>query len=255
MAAGAILLFGPASQAGELVGEWLFEEGKGVRVKDTSTGGLNGELVGNAAFVEGIAPGSKHAVQFPNVIGTDSSSFIRVGGKPEFARDAASFTISAWVRPETVETMDNEGPTIISIANSKARRPFTRASIQIGNGHFIAGSNIDEIDDAGKSFMQTVSDTELVPGKTYFVAARFDWSKNRIALSVYDAESGSWEHKPGHPKDFPAARTPDTPNHAVQFGRFWPGPPGFAFDGTLDDVRFHDAALTPKQVEKLVQQP
>lgn len=64
---------------------------------------------------------------------------------------------------------------------------------------------------------------------TYFVAARFDRTKNRIALSVYGAESSSWEHKPGQP--------------------------GYAFDGILDDVRFHDAALTTKGVEKLIHQP
>lgn len=77
-----------------IVGMWLFDEGSGKTVKDSSDNGHDGEIIGDVEWVKGKFD---NALEFP---GTDGN-YVTVPHEDSLTLTA--FTIAAWVKQQAPE--------------------------------------------------------------------------------------------------------------------------------------------------------
>jgi hypothetical protein len=94
-----ILLPGLAARA-ELIGEWMFNEGSGTTVWDSSGNNNNGTLVGNPSYV--ASPGG-WAISYNGL-----DQYVSFGHQPLFNLTGA-FSLEAWVKIQGVSGSDGEG--------------------------------------------------------------------------------------------------------------------------------------------------
>ncbi len=91
--AGAVIDSPGCQGADQLVGlsaRWMFDEGSGLVVHD-STGGASGTLVNGPTWVAGRR-GTDHAIQFDGI-----DDQVDISGTSVFATTTAAFSFSAWV--------------------------------------------------------------------------------------------------------------------------------------------------------------
>jgi len=105
VAVGDVWSFSP----GGLVGWWKLDDGSGGMAADSSGNGLNGRLVGDPTWVDGIAAG---ALAFDG-----DGDYVNVGPDPKF-NITNQITVSAWIK---VDVFDRDWQTIVAKGDSSWR--------------------------------------------------------------------------------------------------------------------------------------
>ncbi len=193
-----------------VIGAWLFDQGKGAAVKDSSSNGNDGEIVG-AKRVEGkIGMG----IEF------DGSNHVVIPASATIDDYRDGFTYLLWVKPLGVPS----GPHIRLI-----ERDWHNPNILIGPtdfyGSFVAGGNIDNSQIRGGTWKIE---------EWSFVALTHDGK----TLMLYVNGERVAEVKVGQPDE-----TNKNENGSIWLAR-WKGDVGWDFIGVLDEVAIFNTALT-----------
>lgn len=203
-----------------LVGAWLFDEGKGEAVTDSSDNGLDGKIArGKPKWVDGKFGG---AMEF------GGADMVTVDDDP--ALDLEDFTLAAWVNIPKIS-----GAWQI-IASKENRNPTGRnyglfGNINNGTVHYSFTTN------AGwKSFNAA---TAVTDGEWHHVAGTYDGSDFKLYLNgTVDAETA-----PGTKPD----------NHdnflfigGCDIGNYW-------MTGTIDEVVIYNRALSEQEINELME--
>ncbi|MCY3740760.1 MAG: LamG domain-containing protein [Candidatus Poribacteria bacterium] len=203
-----------------LVGAWLFDEGKGETVTDSSDNGLDGKIAqGKPKWVDGKFDG---AMEFggQDMVTVDDDN----------ALDLAEFTIAAWVNIpkvsgawQIIATKENRNPT--------GRNYGLFGHINSGVVHYSFTTN-----SGWKSFD---AKTVVTDGDWHHVAGTYDGSDFKFYLDgAIDAQVA-----PGTKPD----------NHdnflfigGCDIGNYW-------MTGTIDEVVLYDRALSEKELNELME--
>ena len=203
-----------------LVGAWLFDEGKGQAVKDSSDNGLDGEITqGKPKWVEGKFDG---AMEFG---GADM-----VTVDDDDALDLADFTLAAWVNIPKIS-----GAWQI-VASKETRNPTGRnyglfGNINTGVIHYSFTTNA-----SWKSFD---AKTAVTDGDWHHVAGTYDGSEFKLYLNgQVDAEVS-----PG--------TEPDTSDNLFFIGGCDIG--GYWMSGSIDEVVLYDRPLSEQEISELIE--
>ena len=203
-----------------LVGAWLFDEGKGETVTDSSDNGLDGKIArGKPKWVTGKFGG---AMEF------GGADMVTVDDDP--ALDLEDFTLAAWVNIPKIS-----GAWQI-IASKENRNPTGRnyglfGNINNGTVHYSFTTN------AGwKSFNAA---TAVTDGDWHHVAGTYDGSDFKLYLNgAVDGETA-----PGTKPD----------NHdnflfigGCDIGNYW-------MTGTIDEVVIYNRALSEQEINELME--
>ncbi|MDE0682209.1 MAG: LamG domain-containing protein [Candidatus Poribacteria bacterium] len=203
-----------------LVGAWLFDEGKGEAVTDSSDNGLDGKIAkGKPKWVDGKFDG---AMEFggQDMVTVDDDN----------ALDLEEFTIAAWVNIpkvsgawQIIATKENRNPT--------GRNYGLFGHINSGVVHYSFTTN-----SGWKSFD---AKTVVTDGDWHHVAGTYDGSDFKFYLDgAIDAQVA-----PGTKPD----------NHdnflfigGCDIGNYW-------MTGTIDEVVLYDRALSEKELNELME--
>ena len=213
----------------EPVGLWLFDEGSGLTTADSGTGGNDGTLEGDAAFVSDPERGG--------VIEFSGDGWIDI---PAFVAEisAANFSISAWFKTSEL------GMCILSKGN--------------GDGDWTEQERQMYVSDSGTSEGDLDGAVEIVGwGNDWIRGSQEDlnddlwhhvvitWDYDALEGFVYvDGVEGTYES--GY------AGEPDNEEDTVRIG-FTEGAHSENFVGRIDDVAIFDQLLTAEQVLELFQ--
>ena len=203
-----------------LVGAWLFDEGKGEAVTDSSDNGLDGKIgKGKPKWVDGKFGG---AMEFggQDMVTVDDDN----------ALDLEEFTIAAWVNIPKISGVWQ------IIASKENRNPTGRnyglfGHINTGVVHYSFTTN------AGwKSFN---AQTAVTDGDWHHVAGTYDGSDFKLYLNgVVDGKT-------------PPGTKPDTHDNFLfiggcDIGNYW-------MTGTIDEVVLYDRALSEQELNELME--
>lgn len=203
-----------------LVGAWLFDEGKGEAVKDSSDNGLDGKIAkGKPKWVDGKFDG---AMEFggQDMVTVDDDN----------ALDLAEFTIAAWVNIpkvsgawQIIASKEHRGPT--------GRNYGLFGNINSGVVHYSFTTN-----SGWKSFD---AKTVVTDGDWHHVAGTYDGSDFKLYVDgAVDAEVA-----PG--------TKPDNHDNFLFIGGCDIG--GYWMTGTIDEVVLYDRALSEKELNELME--
>ena len=221
--AAMILFISPHATALDtdgLVGAWLFDEGKGEAVTDSSDNGLDGKIAqGKPKWVEGKFDG---AMEFG---GADM-----VTVPDDDALDLENFTLAAWVNIpkisgawQIVASKENRGPV--------GRNYGLFGNINTGVIHYSFTT-----DTTWKSFD---AQTPVTDGEWHHVAGTYDGSDFKLYLNgEVDAETS-----PG--------TEPDTHDNVFFIGGCDVG--GYWMSGIIDEVVLYDRSLSEKEINDLIE--
>jgi len=219
------LMFAGQSQAqvgaDAILGVWLLDEGSGDIAEDASGNGHNGKLMNEPDWVVG---------QFGNALSFVSGSYVDCGNDPALNVDL--FSVSFWC----------------NIANTQGWIHMVSRGQHFGGG--IPGANnwgIMMVDGAETIRYEVFNDTgwatidsDTTLGEWHCVVATYDGSALQLYHDGELAATGSGgillqEDKPL----FIGAQSRDTG-------------PGASFEGSIDEVGYFNAVLTPEEIETIM---
>lgn len=230
-----------SANAATLVAHWALEEGTGTTANDTSGNGLTGTIAGGGDpwINSGLPPvpsGTTAAVDFDGI--DDQINVVGYKG----ITGTADRSVSAWIRTTNVGTGQNMG--IVSWGQNTGGQKWT-FRVQSGNG--TPGTIRIEVN--GGFF---VGNTVVTDGEWHHVAVTWanDGSPDVIDASLYvdgilDARLGS-----ATPPSASQSRAMNTASFAdVRIGDNFQATHNW--NGSIDDVRIYDGALTDSEVAAL----
>jgi len=201
---------------GEVVGQWLFDEGAGDVAKDTSEKGNHGKI-NNAKWVAGKFG---KALEFAG-----GASNVEIPWAATMSVE--KFSLMAWVNVpkltgnwQTIVTQNTDGPT-------------RNYGIFINN----AGGVIHYSFTFGKAWQSFDAKTGVVDGKWHHICATYD--KEAFILYVDGIEDART----------PRNVTPDTAKTVITIGS-WVG--GGWLQGALDEVALFNNALKPNELKSVI---
>jgi len=212
IAAGDVWSF----NTGGLVGWWKLDEGSGNIAADSGDKGLDGSLVGDTSWVEGIVDG---ALAFDG-----DGDYVDLGKDPAF-NITQQITVSAWIK---INAFDKKWQTIIAKGNSAWRlhRHQGNNALQFAcSGLVVPGNKWGSINGT----------MDVNDGRWHHAAGTYDGSQ--ICLYVdgkLDVSST-------------ASGTIKINDHPVYIGENSERPDRF-WNGLIDDVRLYSYALTADEV-------
>lgn len=205
---------GDTSTCNAPVGEWKLDEHTGTSTYDTSGNANTGSFSSTPLWVPGK---NGSALKFD---GTDD--YVNLGSSSTFA--LSSFTVSAWVKKNTSNTID----AIVWHGNDSVNTSYRLLTLSDGTPQFTAGNS-------GSNPYSVIGSTALTNNIWYHLSMTFDGSTlkgyvNGMLVgsdSIGSYATGSVETNIGrHPNvSFP-----------------------YYLDGTVDQVRIYDFAQTQAQV-------
>lgn len=207
-----------------LVGEWLFNG----NTNDTSGYGSNGVATGASLTLDRFSAANR-SYDFNGV-----DQWIEVPDAPSL-RVMSNWTLSAWVRPETLTS-----PYLERIID-KGGDDFS------GNPGYMLGYNADRNFTFASSWGgggegQVISTTQVNASEWIFLTGTYDGTTARLYVNGLLESSA--------PMNWTITST-----KPVQFGRFQGNstPPNYTslFNGQIDDVRIYNRALSPSDVTEL----
>jgi len=205
---------------GGLVGWWKLDDGSGTTAADAGNSGLDGSLVGDTSWVDGIAAG---ALAFDG-----DGDYVDVGKDPAFDI-TRQITISAWIK---VNAFDTDWQAIVNKGDSAWRLQRSQ-----GNTLEFACSGLLV---PGTRWGNIFGSTDVNDGRWHHVVGTYDGSK--ICLYV-DGQLDASSTASG------TIRVNDQPvyigENSEQSNRFW--------NGLIDDVRIYSYALSPDQIAEITQ--
>ncbi len=201
-----------------LVGAWLFDEGKGEAVTDSSNNGLDGEIAqGKPKWVDGKFDG---AMEFG---GADM-----VTVPDDDALDLENFTLAAWVNIPEIS-----GKWQI-IASKENRGPVGRNYGLFGN---INTGVIHYSFTTGGAWNSFDAQTVVTDGEWHHIAGTYDGSDFKLYINgKVDAEVSP-------------AKEPDTHDNAFFIGGCDIG--GYWMSGTIDEIVLYDRPLSENEINEL----
>jgi hypothetical protein len=187
---------------------------------DESGNGNNGTILGgvNAAHDRFGNPGS--AFRFDG-----STGYITVPNSPSLQKPDSSVSVLAWVN---VENWYNTWAGLVAKSESAARGQYALA--------FQDGGRIDV--DVASTYVWFFTGLPFQPGQWYFAAYTWDGDTIRVYVNGELIDSKQY------------SIPPTVDSHPLELGRHTPGNTEY-LDGTLDDVRIFDRALTGDEIQEL----
>lgn len=222
----------PNRQYSGLVTFWKFEEGSGVSLVD-ATGHNNGTCVDTIGYVDGLVTGSTHALDFEY----DNGSYCYFGGSlvvPQNLMFTDAFTISAWIKPETISAVSHmifynaDGSTKgvhLYVNGTSARVDFT-------------------IYDGSTSQTTNTGNSSIANGSTYLVTAVYDYKGGVQKIFLYKKGVGQ----------VATSTSPATIPILVNYNTTAAISLWSSFDGVIDDLRFYNRALSNEEIWALQSQ-
>ena len=202
-----------------LIAHWKLDETTGLIAADSSANGNNGTLTGGLSFdTDSVSPGQNgDALQFDG-----SLDYISVPNHATL-QPTGALTITAWIKGDSWGAGSN-----VNIILRKGEANPNNYQLSITDGR--VALNLDNGDGSGFS-----GDTVLATGQWYHVAATWDGSEVLIYVN------GVLNNAPSDPR----SGSIGTDERAVYVG----GRAGTdLFDGTLDDVRLYNRALSAEEI-------
>lgn len=218
--------------AGDLCGEWSFEEGVGTTVHDASNNAYDGTLnnMSSTSWVDGNIGNGEFgkALEFD---GTDDYVEILSDGTGKF--DYQSFTIAAWFKSDT--DPDTASQVIWSYDATAHSTPYYSQHIRLGG----VGGMSDEICffwNNGSIHHGVLANGALTGrlSEWHHIAVTFEYGSQKLYLDGECIASESYE---------------DTINYYPQ--EVWIGKGNFGgyFNGMIDDVKFYKRVLSASEIK------
>lgn len=208
----------------ELVAHWTLDDGAGSTATD-ATGNHDGTLQGGPSWTSSGLDGSLLLDGNNDYI--DAGSFDVLG---------TGITMSAWMNANELR---NDGRIVSKATSINARDAWWQLSISdIGADHFLRM----RIKAGGSTTSQNQNSAPLLEDHWHFVAGSYDNASGEMRLYLNGTEVDAQSHGVGGALD-------GDPAVPVWVGGN--GDPTRFFDGTLDDVRIYNGALTPGEISDL----
>ena len=218
------------------IAHWTFDEGSGTTANDSSSNGNHGTVYG-ALWTSGQIDGALNFDGTNDYVGLPDNEPIWL---PQY-----NFTLSAWVYFERDVSSVHE--CILDLNHGDSAEPSNELGYQIGRRkndgkltfYMTTTTNTDE---------DLASNDVLVKNTWYHVVAVRDGTTQAVYI---DGLSNNSRTCSSAPIDFVGVYDDDT----VNIGRFSrSGNPDVShLDGTIDDVRIYDSALTAQEINLLYQ--
>ena len=203
-----------SKQDSTLVGYWKFDEGSGTTAADSSGNGNNGIISGSAAWVSGRYGSALNFDSVSNYVGVNSPTNIPIDNSP--------YTIEAWISP-----ISNGAKGIVGWGNYgtnnqvNAIRLLGGSCSNLGFRHYWWGNDLD------------VCTANPIDRSWYHLVALFDGTTRKIYLNGVQIASDT---PTGH-------NVPSAANFRI--GLTYSGE---YFNGTLDEVRIYNRALSADEI-------
>ena len=218
----------PAAADATLAGDWPFDEGSGTTAADVSGYGNNGTLSGGVQWV----PGHRGtALAFDGATGN-----VRVADAPSL--EPAAITVQAWVKLLGNSGNGNPGNYKYIVAKGGFGCTTGAYGLYTGpNGGLMFyvdhsdGVNYTQSPDAG---------TGVWDGNWHFVVGTYDGSAVRLYVDGNEVGTGT-------PNSGPLAYSGPTSSD-LYIGHY-EGCTGLDFNGTIDEPKIWDRALSPQEVQ------
>ena len=205
------------SAPAEAIGVWLFDEGNGNTVKDTSGNGHHGEIIGEVAWVDG---------KFESALEFDGRHVLV---PHEDVMNLRQWTMTAWIKvPKIVDPYQ--------VILGKETWPDRNYTMWIRPGVMTFGFTLP----GGAQDLQ-VGSKEVADGKWHFVAGVYD-EKNLIPY--VDGEQFN-------PRG--AAGKPATSNAPLIIGAQGPDGENGPLKGIIDAVAIYDTALDEDELAEVME--
>ncbi len=204
----------------DLAGWWKFDEGSGNTANDSSGNDNDGTVTG-ATWTSGLIDG---ALDFDGI-----DDYVDCGDNEDFDSPSTTnaLTISAWVYPETVS--GRQGIISKWLANERAYL----LELYDDEVEFALGYN------NGSSYKVLYASADLETGQWYHIAAVYDGSYMTIYVDGAFVDETAW------------STAPSSTSANVHIGDLQYTTARRYFNGTIDDVRIYNRALSDEEVEAL----
>jgi hypothetical protein len=204
---------------GGLVGWWKLDEGSGVTVADSSGDNLNGTIVGNPAWVDGVAD---KALKLDG-----DGDYVDLGNDSSFNL-TAQITVATWIK---VEKFDCEWQAVVTKGDGSWRlqRNGTKSSLEFAcTGAFVPGALVGSL----------FGSASVNDGQWHHIAGTYDGSKICLyvdgRIDILSDADGSIEINNYNLLIGANAEKPDR-----------------NFNGSIDDVRIYSYALSDDEVKAI----
>ncbi|MHC4159547.1 MAG: LamG-like jellyroll fold domain-containing protein, partial [Planctomycetota bacterium] len=210
-----------------LVGWWKFDDGSGSTAIDSSGRGNDGTLVNGPVWTTGQVDGG---LDFDG-----SNDYVNSGNAFPSVAGSTTKTIMAWAKSDTADYsgQDGEAGRIVTLY----RGPGNTAFSILARGNPATWQSIyrRSPDDVGRLY----SEVTVSAGQWLHIALVQNGSN--VSYYINGAEANSVNDGIA-----PAISNPTN----ADIGGYWNGYGGF-FDGTIDDVRIYDRALSAGEIRQL----
>jgi len=216
LAVSLVLCLGLTVVHADLVGHWTLDEGSGMTAFDATENGNDGTLRGDPQWVEGMHKGALHF---------DADDDVDCGNAP-ILNLTSDFSIAVWMNPDKDQSVE-----IAPLC--KATSGAAGWSWQLRYGWSSPQPDMGFQFNATGGRVWVYTNTELVVGEWYHVAATHDGSTAKCYLNGEETDSKSMG--------------------AINAGAdstFYIGQDGWNdnWEGLLDDVRLYNHGMSPEEV-------
>jgi len=213
-----LVLAGPAWSAPGLVASYSFEENSGNVAGDASANGHSGSIF-NGTWVPG------HTGSALGFNGTNA--YVDLGGLGTFYQ--SGFTLEAWVNKTSAGK--NDVAVVGSWAGGQGG-PMIWVDHLVTRYQLTLGGGLSTYLDSGQN---------PVAGQWQYISATYDGSTAHFYVNGVQVAQSTFTGSVGS-------------SNTWRIGAYGTGPGGF-FDGTIDDVRIYNRALTPGEVQTDMNDP
>lgn len=221
LSATALMALAPASAPAGMVGHWKLDEGSGTTAADSSGLGNLGAVRGGSLW----GPG-----QFGSSLALDGSGHVAVAAASSL--DPAAVTVTAWVKR-------TGSPGAFKYIVAKGATGCVAASFGLYSGPD-GGAGFYVSDNGGFNFTRSpLAGKEVWDGSWHHLAGTFDGAAVRLYVDGAEVAAG----------------TPRTEgiDYATLSGRdlfigHYDGCGGLDLDGSVDDVRVYDRAMSASEI-------
>lgn len=217
-----------------LVGHWKLDETGGTTAVDSSNYGNDGTVNGTVDWNAAIY-GNGHGFNY-----SDGEDYIEIPNSSSLENvQEGNYTVAAWFKPDTL-------PPGTEPDNDAYYSIVVKSGWHFGltykfDGTFVAGHYL-----SGDVWEGIASPTSYSPGEYYHVASVVDKSAGTIKLYVNGELVGTDTFTPGA-----AAREYGTATWKIGIASPGASSWGWAADGSIDDARIYNKALSDQEVAEL----
>jgi hypothetical protein len=206
---------------GRLVAWWKLDDGSGNTVADSSGNNRNGTLAGDVSWIDGITGGA--------LVFDGDGDYVDMGKDPGF--DITNqITVSAWIK---VSAFDKDWQTIVAKGDRSWRLQRNRGenTLEFGCSGLVV---------PGTDWGQIFGKTDVNDGHWHHVTGVYDQEK------IYLYIDGSLDASAAAPGTIRVNEEPVYIGENSQMtNRFW--------NGTIDDVRIYNYALSAEKISEITQ--